>query len=412
MPDYLPRLVDPVLADLILDHPAILLVGPRACGKTTTAYRHCANRLRLDRPAEAAVVRADPDAAIADGPFPLLIDEWQAVPDVLGAVKRAVDDGASPGSFILTGSSQADLAIEGWPATGRLIRLAMYGLTERELGGDPAQSSIIDRLVSAGLDGVTVPADPPDIRGYVARALRGGFPDAALASSERAASRWVTSYVDQLVSRDASLVGAVRDPMKLRRYLQAVAASTAGTPVLKTLIDAAGIDRGTANSYDALLERVLVIDLVPAWSNNQLNRLVRLPKRYLIDPAFSGPLLGIDARAVLRDGDLLGRMIDTLVAAQLRAECEVSELSPRMFHLRDGNGTHEVDILIELADGRLIGIEVKADAAPDQGSAAHLRWLRDAVGSRFLLGLVLHTGPRAFRFDHSILALPICALWA
>ena len=412
MPEYLPRLVDPVLADLLVDHPAILLVGPRACGKTTTAQRHCASRLRLDRPAEAAAVRADPDVAIADGPFPLLIDEWQAVPDVLGAVKRAVDDGAAPGSFILTGSSQADLTIEGWPATGRLIRLPMYGLTERELDGDPAKPSVIDRLVSAGLDGVAIPVDPPDIRGYVARALRGSFPDAALATNERAARRWLMSYIDQLVSRDASLVGAVRDPMKLRRYLQAVAASTAGSPVLKTLIDAAGIDRATANSYDALLERVLIIDRVPAWSSNRLNRLVRLPKRYLVDPAFSGPLLGIDARAVLRDGDLLGRVIDTLVAAQLRSECVVSELSPRMFHLRDGNGTREVDILIELGDGRVIGIEVKADAAPDQGSAVHLRWLRDAIGSRFQLGIVLHTGPRAFRFDPSILALPICALWA
>jgi uncharacterized protein len=93
MPDYLPRLIDPLLAELIADHPAILVVGPRACGKTTTGRRHCRDRLRLDRPAEAAVVRADPDAALAGSSFPLLVDEWQVVPDVLGAVKRAVDEG-------------------------------------------------------------------------------------------------------------------------------------------------------------------------------------------------------------------------------------------------------------------------------------------------------------------------------
>jgi uncharacterized protein len=312
---------------------------------------------------------------------------------------------------VLTGSSQADLTVAGWPATGRLIRLAMYGLTERELEGRLGHASVIERLVSAGLDGITVPPDPPDIRGYVDRALRGGFPEAALARTERAARRWLMSYIDQLVSRDASLVGAVRDPMKLRRYLQAVAANTAGTPTLKTLIDAVEIDRSTANSYDALLERVLVSERVPAWSANQLNRLVRLPKRFLIDPAFTGPLLGIDARAVLRNGDLLGRIIDTFVAAQLRTECTISELNPHMFHLRDRNGEHEVDILIELADGRVIAIEVKADAAPGPDSAEHLRWLREKIGSRFILGLVLHTGPRAFRFDPTILAVPICALW-
>ena len=95
MPDYLPRFIDPLLGELLTDHPAVLVVGPRACGKTTTGRRHCRERLRLDRPAEAAVARADPDAALADGPFPLLVDEWQVVPEVLGAVKRAVDEGAA-----------------------------------------------------------------------------------------------------------------------------------------------------------------------------------------------------------------------------------------------------------------------------------------------------------------------------
>ena len=100
-----------------------------------------------------------------------------------------------------------------------------------------------------------------------------------------------------------------------------------------------------------------------------------------------------------------------LDANQLRAECTVSELSPHLFHVRDANGRHEVDILMELGDGRVIGIEVKADSAPGPDAARHLRWLRDAIGNRFALGLVLHTGPRPFRLDESIAALPICSLW-
>src|SRR5438876_6101029 len=117
VPDYLPRLVDSLLPELLSEHPAVMIVGPRACGKTTTARRHCAGRLRLDRPAEAAFARADPDAALADGPFPMLLDEWQYVPEVLGAVKRAVDERTGPGRFVLTGSAQADLTAAGWPAT-------------------------------------------------------------------------------------------------------------------------------------------------------------------------------------------------------------------------------------------------------------------------------------------------------
>jgi len=114
---------------------------------------------------------------------------------------------------------------------------------------------------------------------------------------------------------------------------------------------------------------------------------------------------------VLRDGDLLGRLLDTFVLAQLRADCAVSELGLRLFHIRDANGRHDVDLLAEMPDGRVIGIEIKAGASPGSGDAAHLLWLRGAVGDRFIGGVVFHTGPRSIRLDQGILALPICTLW-
>jgi uncharacterized protein len=411
VPDYLPRLVDPLLAELLADHPAVLVVGPRACGKTTTGRRHSTGRLHLDRPAEAAAARADPDAVLGDGPFPLLLDEWQVVPEVLGAVKRAVDEGRGTGRFVLTGSTQADLTVAGWPATGRLIRVAMFGLAEREIEGRAAGPTLLDRLIAAGPGQVALPRHPPDVRGYLIRALRGGFPDVALIGSDRARRSWLSSYIDQLVCRDVALVGAVRSPMRLRRYLQAIAARTGTVPTLQALIDTAGIDRSTAMAYDTMLESLLITERLPAWSTNRLSRLIRLPKRHLVDPAFLGPLLGVDARAAMRDGDLLGRILDSFVVAQLRADCAVSDLAPRLFHARDANGRHAVDIVAELADGRVIGIEVKADAAPGAADARHLRWLRAAAGRRFAAGVILHTGARPFRFDETIFALPICALW-
>lgn len=410
MPEYIPRLVDSLLPELLEEHPAVMIVGPRACGKTTTARRHCAGRLRLDRPAEAAFARADPDAALADGPFPLLLDEWQYVPNVLGAVKRAVDERTGAGRFVLTGCAQTDLTA-GWPATGRLIRVEMYGLAERELERSAPRPAFFDLLVAGGLDQVVMPFEVPDVRGYVSRAMRGTFPEVALTGSDRFRSRWLASYIDQVVSRDVSMVGTVRDPTRLRRYLRALAASTAGIPAVTTLIDAAGIDRSTAVAYDALLERLLLTQSLPAWSSNRLSRLIRLPKRHLVDPAFLGPLLGVDARSVLRDGDLLGRVLDTFVVAQLRPECVVSGLSPRLFHVRDANGRHEVDILAEFPDGSVMGFEVKADTAPGPDAARHLRWLRGALGDRFVAGVVLHTGPRPWRIDDDIYAIPICALW-
>jgi uncharacterized protein len=124
---------------------------------------------------------------------------------------------------------------------------------------------------------------------------------------------------------------SARDPVRLRRYLRALAASAGGTPTIATLVDAAGIDRRTATAYDGLLEHVFLTERLPAWAASRLSRLVHLPKRYLVDPAFLGPLLGVDARAVLRDNDLLGRLLDNFVVSQLRADSVVSDLGPQLF---------------------------------------------------------------------------------
>ena len=124
----------------------------------------------------------------------------------------------------------------------------------------------------------------------------------------------------------------------------------------KKLFDAAGVARGTASSYDALLGLLFVTERIPAWHSNRLNRLTRSPKRYLVDPALVGPLLGVEARAVLRNGDLLGRTIDTFVLNQLRPEIEAATWRPQLFHLRKDDGSREIDLFAEAPDGRVLAI--------------------------------------------------------
>ncbi len=161
---YLPRLVDGLITDLLGELPAVLLVGPRATGKTTTALRHAATVIRLDRAAEAVAFRADPDAALRGLREPVLLDEWQVVPGVLGAVKRAVDVDPRPGRYLITGSVRADLDAVTWPGTGRLVRVPMWGLTVREVLGRISAPPFLDRLVDAGAALMPVPRDPPDLR--------------------------------------------------------------------------------------------------------------------------------------------------------------------------------------------------------------------------------------------------------
>ena len=407
--DYLPRLVDARIDTLLAELPALFLTGPRATGKTTTAARRAATIVRLDREAEAVAFRADPDAALRGLPEPVLLDEWQVVPGVLGAVKRAVDADPRPGRFLVTGSVRGDLHGDLWPGTGRLTRVPMFGMTVREQHGLRDGVPFLDR-VAAGADLVPA-ADTPDLRGYVELALRGGFPEPALRLGESARRAWLERDVELLLTRDAEQVDGGRDPVRLRRYLEACTLNTAGIVDERTLFDAAGINRRTAQAYDRLLGNLLVVEAVPAWTSNRLKRLVLMPKRHLVEPALAGAILGLDTTLVLREGDLIGRLLDTFVVAQLRAELATSATKPRLYHVRQQQGRLEVDLLAELAGGRLVGIEVKADAAPTPDAARHLATLRDLYPETFVAGIVLHTGPRAYSLGDSLLAVPISSLW-
>lgn len=386
-----------------------MVTGPRATGKTTTAQRHAATVVRLDRSAEAAAFRADPDVALAELEEPVLLDEWQEVPEILGAVKRAVDDDPRSGRFLLTGSVRADLDAATWPGTGRLVRIPMYGMSVREQEGHLSARPFLDRLATG--DRLTLPSERTDLRGYVRLALLSGFPEPALRMGPRARVRWLDGYVEQLLTRDAAGIRPGRDPARLRRYFEAYALNTAGTVADATLYEAAGVNRKTAIVYEQLLTNLFVVEALPAWTSNRLKRLALRAKRYLVDPALAAAVLRLDPSTVLRDGDVLGRFLDTFVVAQLRSELAVCESRPRLYHLRDEHGRHEIDIVAELGGANLIAFEVKADAAPDRDSARHLAWLRDRLGERFVRGAIFHTGPRLYDLDDRIVAVPICILW-
>lgn len=410
MDRYVKRLADHVLPRMMAALPAVLVVGPRATGKTTTARRYAKSLVRLDRPAEAAAFGADPDAALRAQTEPVLLDEWQSVPGVLGAVKRSVDDDPRPGRFLLTGSVRADLDAETWPGTGRVVRMPMYGLTKRESNGHNAGPAFVDRLAAGDIDALKLPTVLPDLAGYVDVALSGGFPEILIGTAKAARDLWLEGYLDQIVTRDATRTGG-RDPARLRRYFEALALNSAGLAEQKTLYDAAGINRRTAEAYESLLVNLFILELAPAWWANRLSRLVKSPKRYLVDPSLIGAALRLDVSAVMRDGNLIGRILDTLVAAQLRPEAALSETRPRLYHLREKNGRRELDIVAELRADCVVAIEVKASAAPSIEDARHLVWLRDELGERFLAGAVLHTGPRSFALSQRIFALPIASIW-
>lgn len=409
---YQPRLVDDLLRRRIRHHPAILLVGPRATGKTTTAARLARSTVRLDERGQAIVAEADPDAVLRGLDEPILIDEWQLAPEILGAIKRAVDVDPRPGRFIVTGSVRGDTESPTWPGTGRLIRVTMYGLTVGEIHGTLPTVPLLDRLAEYGVDAMTGDRhDRLDLRDYAELAACGGFPHPVLRLPAAERGPWLDSYLDQLLTRDAADIGASRDPQLLRQYLESYALNTAGVTDHRAIYRAAGIAKNTGDAYERLLRDLLVIESLPAWWTNRLKRLVRTPKRYIVDSSLVLAALRVDVNGLMRDGNLLGRVIDTFAVAQLRAQLALCESQPRLFHLRQEKGQHEVDIIVEYGGGRIFAFEIKATSAPKRADARHLAWLRDELGDRFLGGAVLHTGPFPFMLDDHIAAAPIATLW-
>ena len=408
MEGYVSRLVDTLLEEHIEEIPAVMVVGPRACGKTTTAIRLVRSVVRLDSD-EAAAFRASPDAALRGRAEPVLLDEWQMVPEVLGAVKRAIDVDRRPGRFLITGSARTDPGDRFWPLTGRVVMLRMHPLTVAEQQHRPVRP-LVDRI--AGGDGLeSAQGAPVDLRSYLQFALQGGFPEPALQLSDRGARAWLESYADQIALRDARTLGTEPDAYRLQRYLEAYAINSGRVVQHKTVYDAAGISRKTALSYDALLRDLMVVNELPAWSSNRLKRLSRAPKRYIVDSGLLGGVLRVGIDDVMAGADLLGAMIETFVIAQLQAQSAVSGTRYRLSHLRERDGRREVDVIAELAGGRVVGVEIKAAASVRPSDARHLSWLGEKMQERFAGGVVLHTGRDTFELGKRILAAPISTLW-
>ena len=410
MEDRYPRIIERLLEEELLPvFPAVLIVGARGTGKSTSAARFADTVVDLSAPGPRLAAQEDPDGILAASQGTVVIDEWQEAPEIVGAVKRAVDADRSrtAGRFILTGSVRAARQAATWPGTGRLIRVRMSGLTQGEIEHDNAYNPI-DALFFA--DAPLIGADHDLARSaYIDRIVAGRFPD-VLSLPGRARSRWFDSYVEQLVELDAPQVaGTTPHPRKLRSVLASCAART-GQPLNKQATSRdAGVTSVTAEAHLRLLEDLSIIARVPAWHTKRLYRLTRSPKVYVVDPGLAAHLLHTDEQALAHDASLVGQLFETFVATELIPHLETASNATEMFHFRDRSG-HEVDFVLERR-GRVTGVEVKSSTRVTRHDAASLAWLRDRLGDSFHLGAVLYSGQLPYRIGDRLWALPISFLW-
>jgi len=401
------RLITERLARLLKDHPAILLEGIRGAGKTTVAAGLAASAVYLEDPAAAGYVADKAGAAWESDPEPVLIDEWQLVPSVWNAVRRDVDQRRTPGRFILTGSARSSLSLDLHAGAGRILPVRMYPLTLSE-GNRKAPLASLRKLAEHGVEavgGLRSPFSPERQKELVFRSGLPGYLGMDLAAEQEA----LRTYLDLAASSDlASIDPAPRNATKLRDYLRAYGAVAGTCADHRTIFGAAGLTKPTADVYHDLLTRLGLIADLPGWAGSRLRRLTKAPKRHLIVPAFAAAdHYENPGRDDCRFASRFGELFENAVLSQLRAVTEAEGLGWRFSHLRTAGGELEADIMVDLPEGGVLAVEVKASENVDISDAAHLLKLRDKLGEEFRAGLIVHPGVVSYRLDDRIGVAPL-----
>jgi uncharacterized protein len=239
--------------------------------------------------------------------------------------------------------------------------------------------------------------------------VAGGYPGAVRRATQPLQRRWLHSYLSTVADRDLPALVDVRNPGAIARLFRLAAERSAQTVNLAELSQRLEVKPQTARSYLTLLERCFLLDELPSWTVGLSGRAARKPKLHPVDTGLAAASLNADARKLSRL-PFGGALVESFVIAELRKQAAVIDEPLTFAHFRDHNGT-EVDLVVERADGSVLGVEIKSSSGADRGDGKGLRFLRDSLGARFHCGIVFHTGPLTARLDERIWATPIPALW-
>ncbi len=403
---HLSRAVDEALADTRV----VAITGARQVGKSTLVRAHLKTRPRaeernLDRGTVLAAARADPERFVRHDGL-LAIDEVQRAPDLMLAIKAAVDADPRPGQFLLTGSARL-LGLRKLPdaLVGRMETLELWPFSQGEIG--QTREEFIDRVFADDpvFDSSTEPRE-----GYLERLSRGGFPEAVRRDEGRRA-RFFQSYVQDLVDRDVRLLAEIQRRDELHRLLSLLAGRVAQPLKNEAVASEVGLPATTVSRYLSLFEEVFLLKRLPAWAASATGRAVRMPKLLFVDTGLCAHLQGKTVRRLARDDAAVGPLLANFVLGELARQLGWSACRATLHHYRTRDGI-EVDGVLESDDGRIVGIEVKAAETVRSEDFSALRHLQALAGDRFHLGVVLHAGAQALSFGPRLLAAPIASLWA
>ncbi len=405
-----PRYLHDSLVAALQRSPVVLLHGPRQSGKTTLArtiggqrgYRY----VSFDQEPVLRAAKDDPLGFIQNLPDRTILDEVQRAPEIFTSIKYVVDQQRTPGRFILTGSANVLLVPKLTDSlAGRMAILRLHPLAQSEMTGGPSDflDTLFDGHFRTGL------ADQLG-KELVERVVAGGYPAAVELASESDRTRWYREHIDAQIQRDVQDLSRISSFEALPRLMAVAASHTAQMVNFEELASPFDLTRNTIRTYVTLLERVFLLDRLPAWHKNQMTRLVKRPKLHIGDTGVAAALLAMGTDDLREERSMLGHLLESFVYQEIRRQASWHDKVMDFYHFRDRDGL-EVDIVIERGISNVAGVEVKAAATVNDHDFRGLRKLAGAAGRRFKAGIVLYDGPATIPFGDRLFAVPIRFLW-
>jgi predicted AAA+ superfamily ATPase len=390
------------------DTPAVMVIGPRQCGKTTLARELIDGKrqyLTLDNKTTRLAAQTDPTGMVRDLDR-AIIDEVQLAPELLRAIKESIDNDRRPGRFLLTGSANIlTLPKISESLAGRMEIVTLLPLSRAEI-----RQSRPTFLQNAFVGNLVKPAEKMLADDLVQAVLVGGYPEMLERERPVRRSAWARSYIQAIVQRDVREIAEVEKLEQIPRLLRVLAHHSAQLTNFTQIGGQLGLDDKTARAYLGILEQLFLIKRIEPWFNNRLNRLLKTPKLHFLDSGLLSALLGTTVDRITANRSIFGPLLETFVMSEIMKQVGWLDDGYTLSHYRDKE-KDEVDFVIESAAGEIVGIEVKAAATVSGSDFKGLRKLADATGKTFKLGVVLHDGEQSLPFGERMYAAPIPCLW-
>lgn len=402
------RLLEPRILEAMADTPVVLIAGPRQSGKTTLAThmdREKTTYINLDNELTLLAAREDPVGFIRTINC-AIIDEIQRAPQLLLAIKMAVDQDRQPGRFLLTGSANLmTLPTVADSLAGRMETLTLLPLSQSEIHGET--TNWVDAVFEGHFPQLRTVLVGSDL---ITAVTKGGYPEPLTRPTHHRRMAWVSQYIDALIQRDIKDIAEISHLSLLPSFLEMLGHVSGNLCNYSKLGSQIGLDSKTTQRYVDIFEQMYLVKRLEVWSKNRLSRIVKMPKIYFLDSGLLAALIDFFPKTFFDDRHRFGNLLETFVYGELRKHIAVAQGTYRLYYYRD-HDQNEVDFIIEERGGTIIAVEVKAAATIQKSDLRGIERLKSLAGPACRKGIILYDGVETLPLGNDIWAVPFSTLW-